>query len=179
MVIGNPLLFFFVLCFRILLQEIYELVDADLYLPCTSDISSYMGTKPSSFTVSYSSDGMTISSSSFARWAFLNTYSTPKVVELELKSHTSTAPEFDFVVNPIVYCEFKNTKTSIDLNGTSFNVDSTLGKWRFEVTGTQIKAYKENTLVGTINATISTLALAIGVSGGRNCTIKDLIIKAL
>ena len=164
---------------RLWLQETYELVDADLYLPCTSDISSYMGTKPSSFTVSYSSDGMTISSSSFARWAFLNTYSTPKVVELELKAHTSTAPELDFVVNPLVYCEFKNTKTNIDLNGTNFQVASTIGKWKFEVTGTQIKAYKENTLVGTVNATISTLALAIGVSGGRNCTIKDLIIKAL
>ena len=159
------------------LQETYEVIDADIYLPLTADITSYMQSKPSAFSVSYSSDGMYISSSSYATWYMNSQYTIPKSVEFELKAHTSSAPLIEF--GNSVYVEFKSNKTSIDLSGTTCNVASTIGKWRFEVYSNEIKAYKDNTLVGTKTINTNILEVGIAVSGSRNCTLKDLIIKAL
>ena len=121
-----------------------------------------MQSKPSVFSVSYSNDGMYISSSSYATWYMNSQYSTHKSVEFELKAHTSSAPLIQFANS--IYVEFKSNKTSIDLNGTIYNVTSTLGKWRFEVYSNEIKAYKDNTLVGTKTINMNTLELAIAVS---------------
>ena len=118
-------------------------------------------------------------STQFARMPLKESYNLPKVLEFELVDHNNTAPEIDFQASPLCYVEFKNTKTRIDFNGTSINVSSTTGKWRFEVKQNEIKAYRENTLVGTITPTLSSLDLNIGISGGRNCTLKDIIIKPL
>ena len=137
-----------------------------------------MQSKPSAFSVSYSNDGMYISSSSYATWFMNSQYTTPKSVEFELKAHTSSAPLILFANDP-VYVEFKSNKTSIDLTGTTYNVASKIGKWRFEVYSNEIKAYKDNTLVGTKTINVGTLGVGIAVSGSRNCTLKDLIIKAL
>ena len=136
-----------------------------------------MQSKPSAFSVSYSSDGMYISSSSYATWYMNSQYTIPKSVEFELKAHTSSAPLIEF--GNSVYVEFKSNKTSIDLSGTTYNVTSTIGKWRFEIYSNEIKAYKDNTLVGTKTINMNILEVGIAVSGGRNCTLKDLIIKAL
>ena len=159
------------------MQETYEVIDADIYLPLTADITSYMQSKPSAFSVSYSSDGMYISSSSYATWYMNSQYTIPKSVEFELKAHTGHAPVIQFANG--IYVEFKSNKTSIDLSGTTYNVTSTISKWRFELYSNEIKAYKDNTLVGTKTINMNTLEVAIAVSGSRNCTLKDLIIKAL
>lgn len=171
------ILLFLCVFFRMVLQETYEVIDADIYLPLTTDISPYMQSKPSSFSVSYSNDGMYISSSSYATWYMDSQYTIPKSVEFELKAHTGNAPVIQFTNG--IYVEFKSNKTSIDLTGTTYNVASTIGKWRFEVYSNEIKAYKGNTLVGTKTINMNTLELGIAVSGSRNCTLKDLIIKAL
>ena len=162
-----------------LLQEIFVLVDVNVYIPCTSDVSSYF-TIPSGMSgkISYSSNGMTISGlGSYQTMSLINTYSTPKSVEVEIVDHNGSAPVIGFGSGK--YVEFHSSKTRIDFSGTNINVSSTIGKWKFEIDGTNVKIYKDGTLLSTQSVALSTLAFAVEQSTNRSSTIRDIIIKPL
>ena len=170
--------------FRIFLQETFVVVDADLYLPCTSDISSYFNI-PSGMQgkITYDNNGMTISGlSSYQQMVLNTTYSTPKTVEFEVVSHSGSSPDITIgkIDSTWIYMEVNTNGTQVEFVGTKYTVGSTnVGKYKLEADMSEVRLYRENTLIHTYTGALNTIALYVGTSTNRSSTIKDIIIKAL
>ena len=165
------------------LQETYEVEDCKIFNDCTTNsFESLFSSIPSSFSCSYSSNGVTISNSGSYSSMILGTqFNSPISVEYEIIDHTSSAPTISYGTSgsTVVYSEYKSTKVAVDFTGTNINVTSTLAKWRYEIDTNEIRIYRNDSLVYTGNYSISTLALQLALSSNRSATIKNFKIKAL
>lgn len=169
---------------RILLIQTYELQDCDFYNDCTTSSIENHWNVPSTIknsTYGFSSNGWTYGNvSSFTRFASIITLPDfPYEISFQIKNIQNVGFQIEVANNNNIYVATRNTGTQIYLvDGSNVTVDYS-HTYKLKVYSNKVEFYDNDNLVSTKSVTVSSKQLQLATGSNRECTIKDIKVKAL
>ena len=174
---------------RIILQETYELVDANYHNTFTSN-SVENDFNKNGANVSYSEDGMSIGGN-YANFMYKTPLTQPFSVKFEITKYTGNgegyitlwkSTDVSSVSNQFVNLESKANSLTISEHGSSVTTKqiAKIGTYEIKAYSNYVEITKDNTLIGTIqDCVIDNGYLSFVGSSSSYQTIKNVVIKAL
>ena len=171
---------------RRIVSEIYEIQDIYWFNDCTSNsIENYFNVPSnvsSSSIYGFSSDGWKYGNiSSYSRIPMnLTLPSTPYQFDFDLIEVNGISPNLSFLQNDGIYIERKGTTGNISISGTDTGFSFDTGHtYSIKVYSDKLEVYKDNTLVGSKNQSISQSYLELATGTNRYCRLKNMKIRTL
>ena len=112
-----------------------------------------------------------------------STFTLPQIpfeFSFDLTEAYRDSPNVGFIPNDGLWIERKRNTGTMNMLGNDTYVDWDIGhSYTFKVYSDRVEAYKDNTLIGTINKNITNSYLEVTTGTNRYCRLKNLKIKTL